>query len=98
MSARWKGLWVVLAAIAFGPAPKADEDSVKLKPGNNLDIVEQNCAACHSLDYIQMNSPFLDQKGWQAEVAKMVNAFKAPITEADQQKIIDYLSTHYAKE
>jgi hypothetical protein len=27
-----------------------------------------------------------------------VNAFKAPITEADQQKIIDYLSTHYAKE
>jgi mono/diheme cytochrome c family protein len=98
MSARWKGLWVVLAAIAFGPATKADEDSVKLKPGNNLDIVEQNCAACHSLDYIQMNSPFLDQKGWQAEVAKMVNAFKAPITEADQQKIIDYLSAHYAKE
>jgi mono/diheme cytochrome c family protein len=98
MSARWIGLWVVLAAIAFGPATKADEDSVKLKPGNNLDIVEQNCAACHSLDYIQMNAPFLDQKGWQAEVAKMVNAFKAPITEADQQKIIDYLSAHYAKE
>jgi sulfite dehydrogenase (cytochrome) subunit B len=98
MSARWKGLLVVLAAIAVGPATKADEDSVKLKPGDNLDIVEQNCAACHSLDYIQMNSPFLDQKGWQAEVAKMVNAFKAPITEADQQKIIDYLSTHYAKE
>jgi sulfite dehydrogenase (cytochrome) subunit B len=98
MSARWIGLWVVVAAIAFAPAAKADEDSVKLKPGDNLDIVEQNCAACHSLDYIQMNSPFLDQKGWQAEVAKMVNAFKAPITEADQQKIIDYLSTHYAKE
>jgi len=98
MSARWKGLVVVLAAIAVGPATKADEDSVKLKPGDNLDIVEQNCAACHSLDYIQMNAPFLDQKGWQAEVAKMVNALKAPITEADQQKIVEYLSSHYAKE
>jgi mono/diheme cytochrome c family protein len=98
MSAHVKGFLLGLAALAFTLAAKADEDAVKLKAGDNLEIVEQNCTACHSLDYIQMNSPFLDQKGWQAEVAKMVNAFKAPIAESDQQKIIEYLSAHYAKE
>src|SRR4051794_10838495 len=98
MSARWKSVLVGLAVISVAPATKANEDLVKLKPGDNLEIVEQNCAPCHSLDYIQMNAPFLDQKGWQAEVARMVNAFKAPITEADQQKIVEYLLSHYAKE
>jgi len=98
MSAHLKGVLVASATLAFAQGATAGEDAVKLKPGDNLEIVEQNCAACHSLDYIQMNAPFLDQKGWQAEVTKMVNAFKAPIAEADQQKIIAYLSTHYSKE
>lgn len=31
----------------------------------------------------QMNSPFLDEKGWRAEVTKMVNSFGAPIGAAD---------------
>jgi mono/diheme cytochrome c family protein len=97
MSTYCKVLLVASAALALAPLARADEDAIRLEPGDNLEVVEQNCAACHSLDYIQMNSPFLDQKGWQAEVTKMVNAFKAPIAEADQQKIIEYLSAHYAK-
>jgi mono/diheme cytochrome c family protein len=83
----------LLAAIA-----QADESSIKLKPGADLEAVEQNCGSCHSLDYIQMNSPFLDKKGWIAEVNKMVNAFGAPIGSADQQKIIAYLSVRYGKQ
>lgn len=92
---------VLLAAaitILLVDAATADEDAIKLKPGDNLEIVEQNCAACHSLDYIQMNSPFLDEKGWTAEVTKMVNVFGASIETADQQKIIAYLSANYATE
>ena len=38
--------------------PLADEKPVELKKAPGLDKVEANCAACHSLDYIQMNSPF----------------------------------------
>ena len=92
------GLLFATATLSLISAARADEDAIKLTPGPGLDVVEQNCAACHSLDYILMNSPFLDQKGWTAEVAKMAKAFGAPVEEADQQKIIVYLSAHYAKE
>lgn len=53
--------------------------------------------ACHSLDYILMNSVFLDEKGWTAEVTKMVKTFGAPVEEADQQQIIAYLVESYCK-
>jgi hypothetical protein len=49
----------------------------------------------HSLDYITMNSPFLDRKGWEAEVNKMVNMFKAEIEPTDTKIILDYLVTNY---
>jgi len=88
---------VAAAALSTIPFANAAEDAIQLKPGKGAEIVEQNCAACHSLDYIQMNSPFLDRKGWQAEVTKMVKAFMAPISEGDQQQIIEYLSVNYAK-
>ena len=44
-----------------------------------------------------MNSPFLDEKGWRAEVTKVVNSFGAPIEAADQQKIVEYLVAIYGK-
>jgi hypothetical protein len=42
------------------PARLGGRDAIKLKTGEGLETVEQNCATCHSLDYIQMNSVFLD--------------------------------------
>lgn len=78
-------------------AARADESMVVLKPGTGLDVVEGNCAACHSLDYIQMNSPIQDQKGWTETVGKMVHVMGAPITEEDQTLIIAYLSANYGK-
>jgi mono/diheme cytochrome c family protein len=92
------GALLAAAIAALVPRAQADEDTIKLKPGDGLEAVEDNCAACHSLDYIPMNSAFLDQKGWTGEVTKMVKAFGAPIEAADQQKIIAYLSAHYAKQ
>ena len=93
-------LAIATAALVFtfaGPG-LADEDSIELKPSEGAEVVEQNCAACHSLDYIEMNSVFLDQKGWQAEVTKMVKVFGAPVTEQDQAKIIAYLVAMYGKQ
>ena len=60
-------------------------------------LVEANCVMCHSLDYIPMNSPFLDRKGWEASVNKMIKVMGAPIAEADAQKIADYLAGQYGK-
>ena len=76
-------------------AAAAEEKSVQLKPGPGLDKVEGNCAGCHSLDYVPMNSAFLNAAGWDAEVAKMINAFGAPIDQADAKAIADYLKSNY---
>jgi hypothetical protein len=73
----------------------ADERPIRLEKAPGLDKVEAHCNACHSLDYIVMNSPFLTAAGWDAEVAKMVNAFGAAIDQADAQIIIEYLKANY---
>jgi len=86
--------FVLTAAVGIGTAT-AEEKRVQLKPGPGLDKVEGNCGACHSLDYIQMNSPFLNAAGWNAEVTKMIKAFGAPIGDADAKVIADYLAKNY---
>jgi sulfite dehydrogenase (cytochrome) subunit B len=58
-------VFAVVAALVALPA-LADEPTIKLKAGPGLDKVEANCGACHSLVYIQMNSPFLNAAGWNA--------------------------------
>lgn len=85
----------VLLAGAGATAALADEQTVELKPAPGLDQVEGNCGACHSLDYIPMNSPFLNTAGWNAEVTKMIKAYGAPIGEDDAKAIADYLAKNY---
>lgn len=75
----------------------AGEGDVRLKDALGKELVAANCSMCHSLDYIQMNSPFLDRKGWEASVNKMIKAMGAPVAEADIQKIVDYLASQYGK-
>jgi len=76
-------------------AATAAEKPISLKKAPGLDKVEANCGACHSLDYVPMNSRFLDAAGWNAEVTKMINAFGAPINPADVKAIVDYLAANY---
>jgi mono/diheme cytochrome c family protein len=73
----------------------ADEKPVQLKKADGLDKVEGNCGSCHSLDYIQMNSPFPSPALWDAEITKMIKAFGAPIDDADAKTIGDYLKKNY---
>jgi sulfite dehydrogenase (cytochrome) subunit B len=84
----------LLAAVLAAPA-YADEKPIDLKKAPGLDVVEGNCAACHSLDYVQMNSPFLNAAGWDAEVNKMIKLLGAPISEQDAKTIVDYLKANY---
>jgi mono/diheme cytochrome c family protein len=75
----------------------ADGSQVKLKDGESKQLVQANCVACHSLDYIPMNSPFLDRKGWEATVNKMVKVMGAPIPSEELPAIVDYLAKNYGK-
>jgi mono/diheme cytochrome c family protein len=87
---------VIAALVALPALPAlADEPTIKLKPGPGLDKVEANCGACHSLVYIQMNSPFLNAAAWNAEVTKMIKAFGAPISDGDAKDIAAYLAANY---
>jgi hypothetical protein len=84
-----------LVLVLIGAAT-AQESEVVLKEGAGKDKAMQ-CVTCHSLDYIQMNSPFLDKAGWNGSVAKMINVFGAPIPKEDVEIIVNYLVQNYGK-
>ena len=85
------GFALLIAAPAL-----AQEPTIELKKAPGLDKVETNCAVCHSLDYIRMNSPFPDAALWDAEVTKMIKVYGAPISDADAAAIADYLKHNYS--
>jgi len=87
-------LLVLLATPAV--AVRADETALTLADGPELPTVRANCSICHSLDYIQMNAPFLKKAGWEAEVRKMIKVMGAPASDADAAQVIAYLARHYA--
>ena len=74
----------------------AQESKVVLKDGPGKEKA-QACLACHSVDYIPMNSRFLDKAGWTASVNKMINVFGAPIAKEDVDAIASYLAENYGK-
>ena len=59
--------------------------------GPGADVVNNNCLACHSVGMV-MTQPPLSRQTWEAEVAKMRNAYKAPVADEDVTPIVDYLS------
>ena len=88
---------IVLLTLLMAASAFADESAIKLKEGAGRDLVEKDCVACHSLDYIPMNSPFLDRNGWEASVTKMIKAMGAPIAAEDVPGLVDYLVRNYGK-
>ncbi|MGR8952958.1 MAG: c-type cytochrome [Gammaproteobacteria bacterium] len=75
----------------------ADESRIQLKEGPGKALVAGNCAICHSLDYIPMNSGVLDKSGWQKTVDKMIKVMGAPIRPEDIDPIVAYLAKNYGK-
>jgi len=94
------GLALSLGAGSLRAAPtayKIPEETAAFKPGPNLDVVKNNCTACHSADYVdtQPRGPKFKKDFWQAEVTKMIKVYGAPIDEADVGKIVEYLTATY---
>jgi hypothetical protein len=84
------------------PGPTAQSlilihDEPVLPPGPEREVFAAQCIVCHSARYISMQ-PHLSRKVWKSEVQKMVNAYKAPISEADQGRIVNYLVFAYGVE
>jgi mono/diheme cytochrome c family protein len=88
---------LMAAALALAFAAQAGEEKVRIKEDTGADKVRQNCNICHSLDYIRLNSPFLDEKGWEAAVNKMIKGYGAQIPPGDVKPMAEYLGRNYGK-
>jgi hypothetical protein len=84
-----------VAAIAVTTVAHAQESKIELKPAPGRDQVMGYCVMCHSVDYIQGNSPFMTRQVWEAEVSKMIKVYGAQIPPAEVPKIVDYLTANY---
>ena len=92
-------MWRILAIpiVVFLAGSAQAQENVTLKAGAGRGVVESYCNACHSLDYLTINSPFLDRQGWETEVNKMITVFGAPIGPTDTKIIVDYLVANYGR-
>jgi mono/diheme cytochrome c family protein len=89
-----------LGLVAAQAAPVSyalPEETAAFKPGANLEVVQNNCTACHSADYVQTQprGEKFKKDFWAAEVTKMIKVYGAPIDDADVGKIVDYLTANY---
>jgi sulfite dehydrogenase (cytochrome) subunit B len=64
--------------------------STQVPSGPHVEVYEKNCLICHSARYL-ITQPRFPKAQWQAEVKKMVDAYGASISDADQAQIVEYL-------
>jgi hypothetical protein len=76
----------------------AGEAAIQLKDAPQAVQVRARCSICHSADYIQMNSVFMNKAAWEAEVHKMIKVMGAPIPDTEVAEIVDYLVKNYGVE
>jgi sulfite dehydrogenase (cytochrome) subunit B len=87
-----------LVAVSAKPTSyELPDETAAFRPGPDLEAAQNNCTACHSADYIntQPQGPKYKKDFWQAEVAKMIKLYGAPIDESDVPRIVDYLASTY---
>jgi mono/diheme cytochrome c family protein len=71
------------------------EENGAFRLGPGVETAQNNCLTCHSADYISTQPPGLGRAFWEAEVAKMIKAYGAPINDNDVKAIVDYLANTY---
>jgi cytochrome c5 len=74
------------------PGAVAEDEA---RAGEGREIFIARCTSCHSVDYVAMHARFGTRALWEMEVAKMRNAFKAPLSDDEARQIVDYLARAY---
>jgi mono/diheme cytochrome c family protein len=92
---------ILIALIAFSPLMAQVKGKIEvpyiafpIKMGKGFDTVQANCLMCHSFGYI-INQGRQPRKFWRGKIKKMIEHFKAPISDKDAKIIEDYLTEHY---
>lgn len=108
-----KHVLLIVAALALpgcdrGPPPQRPfvftnasialpEDTSTLPPGPNVEVVTNNCTACHSATMLT-TQPALKPEQWTAAIKKMREVYKAPIADGDVPAIAEYLEAMSARQ
>lgn len=71
------------------------DETATFRPGPGVEVAQNNCATCHSTDYINYQPSKRGAAFWNAEVAKMIKVYGAPISEEDAKTIAAYLAATY---
>lgn len=103
----------LIALVVYRPAPDVPAKTTERSAGPETisdpsqlpalaeapgkDAFLANCVNCHSVRYV-VTQPRFSRKVWKAEVTKMVDAYKAPISSAQQDQIVNYLVAGYGTE
>ncbi len=78
--------------VAAAPYALPPERETTLPAGPGAELVQAQCAACHSLDLVTTQPPAMGEAFWRKTVGKMVETYGADIPEDQQAAIIAYLA------
>lgn len=98
----------VVVAIAAITEPATGQQRTITLPGETAayvasqlpgyQLVQRNCAGCHSAHYVAMQPPSSPRAWWDATVKKMKKPFGAPFPDDDIAAMVDYLVKTYGAE
>jgi len=84
--------WWIAFSLAFSAAARAEPEAAS---GEGRELFIARCSSCHSVDYVEMHARFGTRALWESQVAKMRNAYKAPMSDEDAKAIVNYLERQY---
>jgi len=93
------GFFALIAQISYANTIELPADTVQWRPSPlpGYQLVLQKCSACHSAHYAEYQPPSTGLAYWNAQVLRMKNVFKAPVTDEDVPVIVEYLNASYGK-
>jgi cytochrome c551/c552 len=92
-----RGLIFALFLAAFGAKAldiQLPPETAAFKQDTGVEIANGQCLICHSVEYVTMQPP-MARAFWKSSVQKMQQKYGAPITDAQVDPVVDYLTRNY---
>ena len=86
---------IAVATSAFALRIELPPETGTFKPGAGSELAQQQCVACHSVDYVSIQPPGRPLAFWKAEVEKMKKVYGAQIPDEQIEPIAQYLARAY---
>ncbi len=77
---------LLIAALLAAPLEVVLPDDEAMFTGPDADLLNANCLACHSAGMVLLQ-PKMTEQEWAHSVAKMRAIYKAPIEDADAERL-----------